>query len=101
MPEPAAGATRATVSEWPIAEHTPFPVNAAIAVIETDKAIIEIEAESEGIILRALVPAGTEVDVGAPIALLGSPGEQAGDLDSLLAELGAATSGPSRDTGSP
>lgn len=98
MPEPAAGATSATVSEWPIAEHTPFPVNAAIAVIETDKAIIEIEAESEGIILRALVPAGTEVDVGAPIALLGSPGEQAGDIDSLLAELGAAPSGPSQNT---
>lgn len=94
MPEPAAGAARATVTEWPIAERTPFPGNAVIAAIETDKALIEIEAETDGVILKVLVPAGTEVDVGTPIALLGSPGEQPRDVDSLLAELGAAVDAP-------
>ncbi|WP_214105023.1 dihydrolipoamide acetyltransferase family protein [Acrocarpospora catenulata] len=89
MPEPAAGATSAVVSEWPIAENSPYSVNAAIVVIETEKASIEIEAESDGVLLKRLVAAGTEVDVGAPIALLGAPGERPENVEALLAELGA------------
>ncbi|GAA0991948.1 pyruvate dehydrogenase complex dihydrolipoamide acetyltransferase [Acrocarpospora macrocephala] len=91
LPEPAAGATSAVVSEWPIAENAPYTVNAAIVVIETEKASIEIEAESDGVLLKRLVPAGTEVAVGTPIALLGSPGEQPSDIDALLTDLGVTS----------
>ncbi|MEO3854545.1 dihydrolipoamide acetyltransferase family protein [Acrocarpospora sp. B8E8] len=94
MPEPAAGATSAVVSEWPIAENAPYTVNAAIVVIETEKASIEIEAESDGVLLKRLVPAGTEVAVGTPIALLGSPGEQPPDIDALLTDLGVTGAAP-------
>ncbi|MEU8038696.1 dihydrolipoamide acetyltransferase family protein [Streptosporangium sp. NPDC049078] len=88
MPEPAAGATSAVVSEWPIAENSPYSVSTAIVVIETAKASIEIEAESDGVLLKRLVPAGTEVDVGTPIALLGAPGEPPENIEDLLAGLG-------------
>ncbi|MEU3169215.1 dihydrolipoamide acetyltransferase family protein [Streptosporangium sp. NPDC006930] len=94
MPEPAAGATSAVVSEWPIAENSPYSVSTAIVVIETAKASIEIEAESDGVLLKRLVPAGTEVDVGTPIALLGAPGEPPENIEDLLAGLGVTVSTP-------
>ena len=40
--------------------------------LETDKAVVEIEAENDGTLLRILADAGTQVAVGAPMALLGN-----------------------------
>jgi pyruvate dehydrogenase E2 component (dihydrolipoamide acetyltransferase) len=51
---------------------------------------VEVAAESDAVLLRALVPNGSTVEVGAPMALLGEAGEQDSDLDSLLAELRVA-----------
>jgi pyruvate dehydrogenase E2 component (dihydrolipoamide acetyltransferase) len=88
MPEVAANTVEAVLSDWPVAENTPFTADLAIATVETDKAVIDVPAEADGVILKTLVAAGSTVKVGDPIALLGDPGEIAGDLDALLAELG-------------
>jgi pyruvate dehydrogenase E2 component (dihydrolipoamide acetyltransferase) len=48
-----------------------------IAEIETDKATIEIEAQTGGTILQFLANPGDVVAVGAPIAYVGSAGESA------------------------
>ncbi|MFD4527889.1 2-oxo acid dehydrogenase subunit E2 [Streptomyces sp. NPDC058470] len=90
MPEVAANVTEAVLHEWFVADEARFEAADPIASVETDKAVVEVEAETPGVVLRLLVPAGTQVDVGAPIALLGSPGEQVGDIDAVLAELGVA-----------
>lgn len=89
MPEVAANATVAVVSEWPVGENEPFREADTIATIETEKAVVDVPADADGVILRTLVPPGAEVEVGAPIALLGDRGEQVGDVDALLVELGA------------
>jgi pyruvate dehydrogenase E2 component (dihydrolipoamide acetyltransferase) len=47
-----------------------------LAEIETDKATIEVESEASGVVHRHLVAERTSVPVGAPIAVIGEPGEQ-------------------------
>jgi pyruvate dehydrogenase E2 component (dihydrolipoamide acetyltransferase) len=88
VPEVAAGATEAVLSEWLVKENTPFSTGDPIMTLETDKAAVEVAAESDGVILRALVPGGTTVEVGSPLALVGAAGEQGADVEALLAELG-------------
>jgi pyruvate dehydrogenase E2 component (dihydrolipoamide acetyltransferase) len=88
IPEVAAGATEAVLSEWLVKEKTPFTAGDPIMLVETDKASVEIAAETDAMILRVLVPGGTSVEVGSPVALLGSAGERDADVDRLLADLG-------------
>ncbi len=90
MPEVAANATEAVLSEWLVDRGGGFAAGDAVATVETEKAVVDIEAGAAGVLLRALVPPGARVDVGAPIALLGDPGETVADVDAALAELGAA-----------
>ncbi|MDP1878124.1 MAG: dihydrolipoamide acetyltransferase family protein [Actinomycetota bacterium] len=85
MPEVAAGATSAVLSSWSVPEGSAFPVRAVIAVIETDKAIVDFEAESAGVILRRLVSEGADVPIGDPIALVAGPDEAVHDIDAALA----------------
>ena len=95
MPEVAANVTEAVLQEW-TAGNT-FAARDVLATVETDKAVVEVEAAEDGIILERLVPAGKSVRVGAPIAVLGEPGEQVDDLAALRAQLGV----PQRTFASP
>lgn len=88
VPEVAAGATEVVVSEWLVADGASFAAGDPIAVIETDKAIVEVEAETSATLLKALVGNGTAVGVGSPMALLGEAADVGGDLDAMLASLG-------------
>ncbi len=56
----------------------------ALAEIETEKVNIEVEAFAGGVLRKILVPAGTTVPVGAPIALTGEASEP------LPADVGGA-----------
>jgi pyruvate dehydrogenase E2 component (dihydrolipoamide acetyltransferase) len=95
MPEVAANAKEAVLSEWPIPENIPFRSRDTIATVETEKAVVDVPADADGVILKTLVPAGALVEVGAPIALVGEPGEQVDDLGALLSQLevGSADAG--------
>ncbi len=90
MPGVAANTTEAVLQEWTAEEGARVGAAEPIATVETEKAVVDIEAEGEGVVLRRLVPAGSQVEVGAPIALIGEPGEQVDDVDALLAELGVS-----------
>jgi pyruvate dehydrogenase E2 component (dihydrolipoamide acetyltransferase) len=88
MPEVAANAVEAVLQSWPVPEHTAYAAADVIATVETEKAVVDVEAETDGVILKTLVAEGAEVQVGDPIALIGAPGEKPEDLDAVLAELG-------------
>jgi pyruvate dehydrogenase E2 component (dihydrolipoamide acetyltransferase) len=88
VPEVAAGATEAVLSEWLVEENSAFTADQPIVVIETDKAVVEVPAGSAAVLLRHLVSNGTPVEVGAPMALVGEESEKGSDLDQLLAGLG-------------
>ncbi len=90
MPEVAAGSTAAVLSGWPVPEGASFHAGDALMIVETDKAEVDVPATADGTLIKALVPTGTEVEVGSPIAVIGAPGENVDDLDGLLAGLGVA-----------
>ena len=50
-----------------------------IAEIETDKATMEFQAYAPGTVLKILVGDGETADLGAPIAIVGEPGEDVPD----------------------
>lgn len=75
MPEVAANATHATLVCWNKAEGERINAGESIADVETDKAVLELPVETTGVIGKLLVANGTEVAVGAPIAILLAEGE--------------------------
>jgi pyruvate dehydrogenase E2 component (dihydrolipoamide acetyltransferase) len=94
MPEIAANTTEAVLSSWPLPENATFARDDVIATVETAKAVVDVPAEADGVLLKVLVAPGAEVAIGDAIALIGAPGEQVADLDAVLAELGVGDSTP-------
>jgi len=99
VPEVAAGATEALFSEWLVAERQAFRAGDPIAVLETDKAQVEVEADEDSVLLKAFVTNGVNVEVGAPLALVGSQAEVDVDLDALLDSMDLAPSGLAKASG--
>lgn len=90
MPEIAAGTDSATLVSWSVKEGDNIAQEDCLADIETDKATIELKAETSGVLGRILVQANTEAEVGTPLAVLIAEGEGEAAIESLLAEHGAA-----------
>jgi pyruvate dehydrogenase E2 component (dihydrolipoamide acetyltransferase) len=101
MPAIAAGAETAVLSEWQVQEGVPFRKSDAIATVETDKAMVDMEAEEAGVILRFLVGSGEQVEVGAAIALSGAPGEAVDDIEAALRDLGVQAASSSSNGSQP
>ena len=98
VPEIAAGTTEAVLAAWPVAENSPYSATDVIATVETAKAVIDIEAEENGVILCRLVPEGADVAVGQPIALIGAPGESAANVEDELRAQGIMPPVPAPDS---
>ena len=66
-----------------------------IAEVETDKAVMEMEAYDEGILLVQFANEGDKMPVGAPVGIIGDAGE---DVSALIEEakirLASSASGP-------
>lgn len=94
MPKVAANAVEAVLQDWSRPDLSSFTATDVLATIETEKAVVDVEAGSDGVLLKTLVRPGTLVTVGSPIALLGELGEQVDDVDAMLAELGVTPAEP-------
>ena len=77
LPEVAAGATHAVISSWQVAVGDQVVVGQQLAEIETDKAVVELLAETAGTILELIGKPGDEMEVGSTIAMVGEAGESA------------------------
>lgn len=77
MPQLAAGGSEAAIQSWLVGVGDGVSRGQAIVEIETEKAVVEYEAEADGILAGILVAAGDSAAVGAPIAVLASDGESA------------------------
>ena len=77
MPEVLANVTEAAVQKWLVAPGDAIAVGQPFAEIETEKAVVEYTAETAGTVLELLIKEGDNVDVGAPIAIVGEAGEVA------------------------
>jgi pyruvate dehydrogenase E2 component (dihydrolipoamide acetyltransferase) len=59
------------LSQWVKHEGDQVRKGDVLAVIETDKAAMEMEAYDEGVLTRILVAEGASVPIGTPIAVIG------------------------------
>ena len=91
MPEVLANATEAIIAKWLIQEGDSFIVGQVIAEVETEKALVEVPAESVGILGKYLAFEGASIQVGAPIAILLADGEGQAEIEKLVAEAGVDT----------
>ncbi|HLM75861.1 MAG TPA: dihydrolipoamide acetyltransferase family protein, partial [Polyangiaceae bacterium] len=86
MPKLSPTMEEGQISAWHKEEGEEIGVDDLLAEVETDKATMEYRSFDKGTLLKILVPAGSVVRLGQPVAILGAPGE---DISALLAELGA------------
>jgi pyruvate dehydrogenase E2 component (dihydrolipoamide acetyltransferase) len=84
MPEVLANATEAVVSTWTVEVGQAFSTGDTLAEVETEKALVDLPAEQDGILGRILAKPGDSTQVGAPIAVLIAAGETEADIDAVL-----------------
>ena len=87
MPEISANTAEAILADWPLSENATFAAGDPIATVETEKAVVDVPAEADGVLLRTLIEPGKAVPVGTPLAVLGAPGEAVDDLDGLVEQM--------------
>lgn len=77
--------------EWKKNEGDPVRIGDVIAEVETDKAVMELVARAEGVLLKQLVPAGATVAVAKLVGIVGQPGE---DISALTGGAPAPVAAP-------
>ncbi len=100
MPEVATGAAEAAIQTWLVAVGDAVAEGQALVEIETEKAVVEYEAEQTGVLAAILLEAGVAASVGTPIAVLATGGESA---EAAIAGAGAdaAAAGAATDAAAP
>ena len=88
MPQMGYDMQEGTVLRWLKGEGDAVANGEPIAEIETDKAVVEFESYAEGVLHRIIVPAGTTVPVGEPIALVGAQDETFDAVDDTASDEG-------------
>ena len=101
MPEVLANATEAIITKWILPEGSKFSVGDLMAEVETEKALVEVPAETDGILGKYLAKEGAPVAIGSPIAILLNAGEGEAELARLLEESGVSNSSSIIETGAP
>src|SRR5207248_2112037 len=81
MPKLSPTMEEGVLQAWHKNEGDSVAVDDLLAEVETDKATMEFRAFDKGTLLKILVPAGSNVKLGQPVAILGNPGE---DVSALL-----------------
>ncbi|TFB92965.1 MULTISPECIES: 2-oxo acid dehydrogenase subunit E2 [unclassified Cryobacterium] len=85
MPEVLANAAEAAIQTWLVKVGDTVAIGQPLAEIETEKAVVEYRAETEGVLARVIVPEGVPVEVGVPIGVIAAVGEAESDIDAFLA----------------
>jgi len=92
MPKPGQMTESCLLVEWHKAPGDPVRRGDVLFEIETDKAVMDVEAFDDGVLLRRVVEAGEAVPVNTICGYVGEAGEAVTDED--LARDRAATVGP-------
>lgn len=92
MPQATPTMEVGTLAEWKVTEGTALNPQDVIAVVETDKAAMDVEVFDKVVLLKLLCEEGDEVAAGFPIAIIGQQGE---DISALLDQFSTMkASGP-------
>ncbi|GAB3602803.1 dihydrolipoamide acetyltransferase family protein [Microbacterium aureliae] len=101
MPGVSADAEEAALVEWTVQPGASLKAGDPIAVVETEKANVDIPVEDDAVLWRTLAEAGESVEVGSPIAVLLSKGEDDSAGEALLASLGLGGGTPAQAAAAP
>jgi len=87
--------TEGNIVRWAKKEGDPVKKGEVLLELETDKAVVEVEAQQDGVLGRILVAEGTNgVKVDTPIAVLAAPGEDPKNLAAPASKAVAAAAAP-------
>ncbi len=84
-----------TITRWHKKEGEAVAQGDLLCEVETDKAAMDYESVNQGTLLAILVPAGGRAPVGAPIAVVGKPGEDVSAFQAA-AQAAAPAAAPAR-----
>jgi len=96
MPKLSDTMTVGTLVKWLKKEGDVVKSGTLLAEIETDKATMELECFFDGTILKIYAPAGSQVALGAPLCVVGKPGEVVPDIPAPAAPGGTKPSEPAK-----
>ncbi len=88
MPKLSPTMDEGVLAAWHKKPGDTVAVDDVLAEVETDKATMEFRAFDDTTILALLVPAGSQVKLGQPVAIVGNAGE---DITALLASVSVAS----------
>ncbi len=92
MPKLSPTMEEGQIGSWHKGEGDAINVDDLLAEVETDKATMEFRSFDKGTLLKILVPAGSVVKLGQPVAIVGQKGEDIGALLSTVGGGAPATS---------
>jgi pyruvate dehydrogenase E2 component (dihydrolipoamide acetyltransferase) len=99
MPKLSPTMTEGQLTVWHKKEGDAIAIDDLLAEVETDKATMEFRSFDKGTLLKLLVPPGSQVLLGQPVAVIGNAGE---DISSLVPKgQGAAAAAPAPPSPSP
>ena len=99
MPQLGLTMEEGTVERWLKAEGDAVKAGEPLLEITTDKLTNEVEAETDGVLLKIVAPEGTDVPVQGLLGYIGQPGEQVGEpAPAAPAAPAAAPAAPAAET---
>src|SRR4051812_10640917 len=81
MPRLSDSMEEGTILKWIVEEGGEVKRGEPLCEIETDKANMTYEADTDGVLLEIVVPEGETVELGEVIARIGEPGEKSASED--------------------
>src|SRR6187402_336280 len=90
LPRLGQGMESGTIVKWLKSEGEPVAKGEPLYELDTDKVTQEVEAESDGVLLKIVVADG-EVDVGTTVGIIGAQDE---DVSAVLADAQGGNGGP-------
>ncbi|KAJ2622244.1 pyridoxine biosynthesis protein [Coemansia sp. RSA 1358] len=82
MPALSPTMTEGGIARWEKKEGESFSAGDLLLQIETDKAQMDVEAQDDGVLVKILVPEGTQnVAINSPIAIIAEEGDDASSID--------------------
>jgi len=82
------------IVEWLVSEGDTIGRGDVLFTLESDKAVLEVEARAKGVVRKILVEPGVKVPVGTPVAIIAATDE---DISDLL----SSTTAPEQEPSSP
>ena len=86
MPKLSPTMEEGQISRWLKKEGDKVSMGEPLAEIDTDKATMEMQALSNGVLRKIIIQAGESAPLGQMIAVIGEPDE---DISALLSQAGA------------